>query len=72
MNILQKDELIAVPVEFRNDTEAIMAHLISGNPLPPDVAQRVRERGERIREDVFRKQGILDIGAPAIRELRDV
>jgi hypothetical protein len=49
-----------------------MEHFASGKPLAPDVAQRIRERGERIREEVFRRHGILEIGFPAIRELRDV
>jgi hypothetical protein len=26
---------------------------------------------DRIREEIFQKHGILDIGVPAIRELRD-
>jgi hypothetical protein len=29
------------------------------------------EEMDRIREEIFRKHGILDIGVPAIRELRD-
>lgn len=59
-----------IPAELAADTEAILAHL-AGAVLDPDVARRVRERGERIREEVFRKHGLLDIGVPAIRELRD-
>jgi hypothetical protein len=71
MSALEKDELRAIPPDFRADTEAIMEHLTSGRPLAPDVAQRIRERGERIREEVFRRHGVLDIGSPSIRELRD-
>jgi len=48
-----------------------MRHLTSGDPLDPEVARRIRERGDRIREEIFQKHGLQDIGVPAIRELRD-
>jgi len=47
-----------------------MASFVSGKPLDPKVAQRVRDRGQQIRENIFRQHGLLDIGVPAIRELR--
>lgn len=30
------------------------------------------ERMDRMREETFRKHGLLDIGVPAVRELREV
>jgi hypothetical protein len=36
-----------------------------------DAMRRACERMERMREEVRKKHGILDIGVPAIRELRD-
>jgi len=71
MSTLEKNELKAIPPELWADTEALFEHLASGKPLVPEVARRIRERGERIREEVFREHGILDLGSPAIRELRD-
>jgi hypothetical protein len=68
MSTIQAETAIAP--ELAADTQAILEHL-AGKPLDPEVARRVRERGERIREEVFRKHGLLDIGVPAIRELRD-
>ena len=35
-----------------------------------EIVRRVRERTDRLRDEVFRKHGVLDIGVPAIRELR--
>jgi len=61
-----------IPPELAADTQAVLEHLASGRTLDPEVARRVRERGERIREEIFNKHGILNIGVPAIRELRDV
>lgn len=37
----------------------------------PEFEKRVQDQGKRIREEIFRKHGLLDIGVPAIRELRD-
>ena len=44
---------------------------MAGKKPDPAVAQRVRERANKITEEVRRKYGVLDIGANAIRELRD-
>jgi hypothetical protein len=37
----------------------------------PEFEKRVQAEGQRIREEVFRKHGLVDIAVPAIRELRD-
>jgi hypothetical protein len=37
----------------------------------PEQAKRSRENMDRIREEIRQEHGILDIGVPAIRELRD-
>ncbi|HVC95524.1 MAG TPA: hypothetical protein VND64_17650 [Pirellulales bacterium] len=37
----------------------------------PEAMSRTCERMDRIREEIFRKYGLLDIGVPAIRALRD-
>jgi len=60
-----------IPPDLLADTQAILDHLVSGKLLDPEVARRVRERAERIREEIRQKHGVLDIGVPAIRELRD-
>ena len=52
------------------DDEAVMQAFLMGTPLDPDVAHRVQGRSRLIREEVFRKHGVVDIAVPAIRELR--
>lgn len=37
----------------------------------PEFEKRIHDEGRRIREEIFRKHGLLDIAVPAIRELRD-
>lgn len=56
--------------ELAADTQAVMDHL-AGKPVEPEVLQRIRERGDEIRKEIFKKHGLVDIGVPAIRELRD-
>ena len=60
-----------IPPELRADTQAVLDHLTSGAPLDPEVARRVRERAAAITEEIRRRHGVLDIGVPAIRALRD-
>jgi len=52
------------------DEEAVMQAFLAGTALNPDVARRVQERSRLIREEVFRKHGLVDIAVPVIRELR--
>ena len=37
----------------------------------PEAMKKACERMDRMREEIKKKHGILDIGVPAIRELRD-
>jgi hypothetical protein len=52
------------------DAEAVMDSYLTGKPLDPEVARRVRARAQRITEETYRKHGLVDIAVPAIRELR--
>lgn len=61
-------EQIVIPTD--PDTQAVLEALSTGKRLDPEVAERLRKEIDRLREQVFRKHGVLDIGVPAIRELR--
>jgi hypothetical protein len=37
----------------------------------PERVKRARKSMDRIREEIRKQHGVLDIGVPAIRELRD-
>jgi hypothetical protein len=37
----------------------------------PEAMREACERMDRLREEIYRKHGLLDIGVPAIRALRD-
>jgi len=62
---------ITVSPEVLAAAQAIIEQAASGKPLDPEAVRRVRECSVQIREQAFRKFGLLDIGVPAIRELRE-
>lgn len=43
------------------DHEAVMRHVIAGTPVEPNLARRVRERVERIAEEIRREHGDIDV-----------
>lgn len=53
------------------DTEALLERMIHGTPLPPDVYQRIQERGDKLTEEIRRKYGVREIAVDLIREIRD-
>ena len=59
-----------VPQDIQDDMRAVVEHLTAGKPLDPATRRRIRERGARITEELRARYGELDIGVPAIRELR--
>ena len=60
-----------IPPELAADTQAILDKITTGKPLEAATQERLQREAERIREEIVRTHGILDIGVPAIRELRD-
>ena len=59
-----------VPEDVRADARVVAECVAAGKPIPPEVARRVQEEARKITERVYRQHGLLDIGVPAIRELR--
>lgn len=60
-----------IPAEVMADLEKAARSAAVGQAPDPEFAQRIAAEAEKVREEVRRKHGILDIGVPAIRELRD-
>lgn len=42
------------------DAAAVLERLVSGKPLDPAIAERVRARAERVTEDIRRVHGLVD------------
>jgi hypothetical protein len=56
--------------ELKADMEYAV-HLIMSGKKDPEFEKRVHAEADKIRAEIFKKHGLLDIGVPAIRELRD-
>jgi hypothetical protein len=59
-----------IPADVMAELE-YAAELAASGRKDPAFARRIAEEAARIRDEVKRKFGLLDIGVPAIRELRD-
>jgi hypothetical protein len=57
--------------EQQADEEAVDAHVLTGEPIDPEVYYRVRARAEKITAELRRKYGDMNISADLIREVRD-
>ena len=59
-----------IPPELVSEFDDAVRRAMAGI-RDPEAMDRACERMDRMREEVFKRNGILDIGVPAIRELRD-
>ena len=59
-----------IPPDVLADVQAVADCVAAGEPVPADVARRVRERSAEARRRLLAAHGVQDIGVPAIRELR--
>ena len=53
------------------DIQAVFDAYAKGQAVDPEVARRVREHADRMREEMFRKHGYLNIAVDLIREIRE-
>jgi hypothetical protein len=44
-----------------DDYRAVMRHVAEGTPVEPELARRVRERAERITEEIRHEHGDIDV-----------
>ena len=42
-----------------------------GTPIAPEVYRRIRDRGDRLREEMRQKFGTVEIAVDLVREIRD-
>ena len=59
-----------IPPEIKAAMEEA-ARIAMSNVRDPEVMRQACEEMDRISEEIRQKHGVLDIGMPAIRELRD-
>jgi len=59
----------AITPALEAEFQAAVRQAMSG-VRDPEAMRRAAERMDRMREETYRRHGLLDIGVPAIRELR--
>ena len=59
-----------IPPDLMAELQAAADRAVTG-VRDPEAMRKASEDMDRIREEIRREHGVLDIGGPAIRELRD-
>jgi predicted thioredoxin/glutaredoxin len=60
-----------IPLEQTADTQAVLDHVLLGQPLDPEIYRRIRARAEKMTEEIRRTQGVQNIAVDLVREIRD-
>jgi hypothetical protein len=68
---MKTTEISPVPVDALADMQAVADAAAAGKPVDPEVARRIRERSERVQEELVRRYGIREIAVDLIRRGRD-
>ncbi len=61
----------ATPPDLLDDMKAVAEAIASGRPVSPEVARRVRERSEKVQEQLLRQYGVRQIAVDLIRQSRE-
>lgn len=61
----------ACPPDVRADPDAVLKHLAAGSPVEAELARRVRQRSERMTEELRERYGEMNLAVDLIREIRD-
>ena len=67
--MIQQKSRTAITPELQAEFQAAVRQAMSSR-RDPEAMRRAAERMDRMREETFRENGLLDLGVPAIRELR--
>jgi hypothetical protein len=52
---------VARDPQATDDYMAVMRHVAEGTPVEPELARRVRERAERVTDEIRREHGDIDV-----------
>jgi hypothetical protein len=67
---MSKKKNTEIPPDVMAELQEAVRRAVAGN-RDPESMRRACARMDQLREEIRKKHGILDIGVPAIRELRD-
>jgi hypothetical protein len=72
MATVEKNEPGAIPSDIRADMKEVMRQAAAGGVKDPELLRRVAGRSERVRQEILRKHGVLDVAVDLVRELREI
>ncbi len=67
--MIHREKNSTITPELEAEFQAAIRQAMSST-RDPESMRRASERMDRLREETYRQHGLLDIGVPAIRELR--
>jgi hypothetical protein len=67
--MIHRENESAITPELEAEFQAAVRQAMSST-RDPEAMRRAAERMDRMREETYRRHGLLDIGVPAISELR--
>ena len=60
-----------IPTDVQSDLETLCASVAEGKEVDPVLAQRVQERARKLREEIYRRQGLLNVAVDLVAEGRE-
>ncbi len=60
-----------IPEEVEADMQAVMEALHSGRRMDEETYRRIRARADKVRDELKRQHGEMDIAVDLIRQTRD-
>lgn len=64
-------ETSSLPADTLADIQAVADAAAAGRPVDPEVARRVRERSEKVQEELLKRFGVREIAVDLIRQGRE-
>jgi hypothetical protein len=68
--ITSETKTVGTDPQVLADLDAVMKRIATAGPVDPELSRRIRERAERITEQLGQEHGKLDIAVQVIRETR--
>jgi hypothetical protein len=60
-----------IPPDVMADLQAVADALAAGRPVDPEVARRVRQRSQKVQDELVTKYGVREIAVDLIRQGRE-
>jgi hypothetical protein len=69
--IIQSKSAVGIASDVLDDMHAVAEAAAAGRALDPELAKRVRERSEKVQDELRRRYGVREIAVDLIRQGRE-